>query len=79
MNLYRLDYVSPDGATEAVYDPLWRGAFLTQRATYARERAIHIAAETRRDVQITRISGAGTLKPTLVVDGITGRCHRPKS
>lgn len=78
MNLYRLDYLSPDGVATPVYDPLWPGNWLSRHASYARETAIRIAQETGAIVQVTRISGAGAMKPTLLASGETGRCHRPK-
>jgi hypothetical protein len=75
--LYRLDYCDGD-QPEAVLEPLpWIGGDLIARhMKTARTRAIERAAKAGRPIQISRISGAGLMKPTLIVEA-SGRCRRP--
>ena len=66
MNLYRLDYMDPDGT---VRDLL--GDYLTTAYTKARRRAI----DTPGVIGVTRIGTAGRLRLVAVV-GDDGRVHR---
>lgn len=77
MNLYRLDYESPDGTLTPVIGPVMRD-YLTRYLSTAREDALRLANETGAVIRITRISGAGTLTPILRASGETHRIHRVK-
>jgi hypothetical protein len=72
--LYRLDYF--DGSREAVRDPVIGGDLITRHMATARRRAIELSERDDRPIQISRISGAGLMKPTLIVNP-DGRCSRP--
>ena len=72
--LYRLDY--HDGTREAVRDPVIGGDLITRHMATARSRAIELSERDDRPIQISRISGAGAMKPTLIVNP-DGRCSRP--
>lgn len=75
MALYRLDYLDGEN-TEPVRDPVIGGDLLTRHMTTARSRALQISGDVDRPIQISRISGAGQMKVTLVVDP-DGHCRRP--
>jgi hypothetical protein len=74
MNLYRLDYESPDGTLTAVSD--WRGDYLTRSHATARADALKLACETGVVIRCTRISGAGAMKVMWHASGETRRIHR---
>lgn len=82
MNLYRLDYVrDADGRDLAAVRGsdlgiLPTGDVLTRHMTTARQRAIQAAALADCPVLITRISGGGRMKGTLII-GPDGRGKRP--
>jgi len=77
MSLYRLDFLADDGSTaEAVRQPVIGGDFLSRHASTARAAAIQAAAEDGRAVLMSRISGAGLMRPTLVIEP-DGRCKPP--
>ena len=70
MNLYRLDYMNPDGTVRAPVRDLC-GDYLTTAYAKARRRAI----ETPGVIGVTRIGTAGHLRLVAVV-GDDGRVHR---
>jgi hypothetical protein len=77
--LYRLDYIVTGTSgedTEPVRDPVIGGDLLTRHMTTARARALELSKADGRAIQITRIAGAGTMKPTLIVNP-DGHCQRP--
>ena len=74
--LYRLDY--HDGDREAVRDPMLGGDLITRHMQTARRRAIEQASGAGRPILITRIAGAGTMKPSLIVEA-DGSTRRPPS
>jgi len=74
MNLYRLDYLAPDGSTDACTD--WRGDYLSRQYAQARTDAKKIGDATGAVIQITRISGAGSMKVVARYSGETHRFHR---
>jgi hypothetical protein len=77
MNLYRLDYLTPEGATgEAVHD--WRGDYLARSAATARTDASTAAQAAGAPVAITRISGGGSMKRTGIAHP-DGRITRPEA
>lgn len=72
MNLFRLDYCDANGTTTGPVlgsdiGILPGGVVLTRHMTTARARAIHAADLAKSDVLITRISGGGAMKPSLVI------------
>ena len=76
--LYRLDYLTEDGSIgRAVLDPILTRDYLSRHASTARRAAIQAAAESGDPVLLTRISGAGNMKPTLVIFP-DGKCSPPK-
>lgn len=74
MNLYRLDYESPNGDLEPVTDIL--GPVLLKHWPTVRQQALALANNTGAVVRITRISGAGALKVVAHASGETHRIHR---
>lgn len=74
MNLYRLDFLDPDGQTRPVLDFL--GERLTRHYATARADAKDLGDRTGRVVRITRISGGGSLWPVLDYSGETHSFHR---
>lgn len=64
MNLYRLDYQHPDGTESAVTD--FVGDVLIRNAKTARARAGIRASATGTPVLISRIKGAGLIRPMKI-------------
>lgn len=78
MNLYRLDYESPDGSLSAVKSLGGKVDWLSRYLAEARRYALSLANESGAVVRITKISGAGCLTPILRASGETHRIHRFK-
>jgi hypothetical protein len=76
VNLYRLDYESPNGELRAVRDRIVSSDYLSRHLSDARRYALDLANATGSVVRITKISGGGTLTPILRASGETGRIHR---
>ena len=73
--MYRLDYADTG---EAVREPLLDRDYLARHMQTARAKAVATARHHSRPILISRISNAGNLRPSLVIEP-SGRAHRPPS